>query len=184
MDEESEVLRLEALCKELYESQDAGVRSEAEKALVAFQNSPDSLGKCQRLLERANSPYSQLLATTTITKLISRSSQSLELGSRVDIRNYVLNYLWTQPKLAQFVVQGMVTLFSRITKLGWFDSDKEEFVFRAVITDVTKFLQGSAEHCMVGVQLLSQLTCEMNQVLPLIVISNPDCIALHCTVLY
>ena len=99
-------------------------------------------GKCQRLLERANSPYSQLLATTTITKLISRSSQSLELGSRVDIRNYVLNYLWTQPKLAQFVVQGMVTLFSRITKLGWFDSDKDEFVFRAVISDVTKFLQG------------------------------------------
>ena len=190
---------MEALCKELYESQDAGVRSEAEKALVAFQNSPDSLGmiergerwdgliilllfsagKCQRLLERANSPYSQLLATTTITKLISRSSQSLELGSRVDIRNYVLNYLWTQPKLAQFVVQGMVTLFSRITKLGWFDSDKDEFVFRAVISDVTKFLQGlkyfliksfsnvligSAEHCMMGVQLLSQLVCEMNQI--------------------
>ena len=37
--------------------------------------------------------------------------------------------------------QGLVTLFSRITKLGWFDSEKEEFVFRAVITDVTKFLQ-------------------------------------------
>ena len=25
--------------------------------------------------------------------------------------------------------------------MGWFDSEKEEFVFRAVITDVTKFLQ-------------------------------------------
>ena len=118
-------------------------------------------GKCQRLLERGSSPYAQLLATTTITKLISRSSAVLELQSRVDIRNYVLNYLWSQPKLAQFVVQGLVTLFSRITKLGWFDSDKEEFVFRAVITDVTKFLQGSAEHCMVGVQLLSQLVCEV-----------------------
>ena len=40
-----EVIRLESLCKELYESQDAGVRTEAEKALVAFQNSPDSLGE-------------------------------------------------------------------------------------------------------------------------------------------
>ena len=30
-----------------------------------------SAGKCQRLLERANSPYSQLLATTPITKLIT-----------------------------------------------------------------------------------------------------------------
>ena len=118
-------------------------------------------GKCQRLLERGNSPYAQLLATTTITKLISRSSAILELQSRVDIRNYVLNYLWSQPKLAQFVIQGLVTLFSRITKLGWFDSDKDEFVFRAVISDVTKFLQGSAEHNMVGVQLLSQLVCEV-----------------------
>ena len=83
------MIRLEALCKELYESQDAAARAEAEKALVSFQvsflscegcfiflifpqNSPESLGKCQRLLDRGNSPYAQLLATTTITKLISR----------------------------------------------------------------------------------------------------------------
>ena len=42
------MIRLESLCKELYESQDAGVRTEAEKALVAFQNSPDSLGRIDR----------------------------------------------------------------------------------------------------------------------------------------
>ena len=78
--------------------------------------------------------------------------------------NYVLTYLYNQPKLAQFVVQGLVTLFARITNLGWFDSKDDEFVFRNVISDVTKFLQGSADHCMIGVQLLSQLTCEMNQV--------------------
>ena len=55
--------------------------------------------------------------------------------------NYVLTYLYNQPKLTQFVVQGLVTLFARITKLGWFDSKEEEFVFRDVIQDVTKFLQ-------------------------------------------
>ena len=38
---------MEALCKQLYESQDASVRTEAEKALVAFQNSPDSLGNLE-----------------------------------------------------------------------------------------------------------------------------------------
>ena len=102
--------------------------------------------------------------------------------------NYVLNYLYNQPKLAQFVIQGLVTLFARITNLGWFDSKDDDFVFRNVIGkwfdeflaifgnftkffcqiflgDVTKFLQGHhADHCMIGVQLLSQLTCEMNQV--------------------
>lgn len=55
--------------------------------------------------------------------------------------NYVLNYLATQPKLSNFVIQALVTLFARISKLGWFDSDKEEFVFRNVVSDVAKFLQ-------------------------------------------
>lgn len=57
--------------------------------------------------------------------------------------NYVLNYLATRPKLPNFVIQALVTLFARISKLGWFDSDKDEFVFRNVVTDITKFLQVS-----------------------------------------
>lgn len=120
------------------------------------------------LLERSDSPYAQLLATTTLTKLISRTNQVLSLQQRIDIRefldppglvmpprltlgwtpsifsgNYVLTYLYSQPKMAQFVVQGLVALFSRITKLGWFDSQEDNFVFRDVIQDVTKFLQAS-----------------------------------------
>ena len=103
--------------------------------------------------------------------------------------NYVLNYLATQPKLPNFVIQALVTLFARISKLGWFDSDKDEFIFRNVVSDVAKFLQvlflihsrislvsryndimyliviqGSVEHCVIGVQFLSQLTCDMNHV--------------------
>jgi len=36
-----EVQQLEVLCKQLYESQDPNQMSEAEKALVNFQNSSD-----------------------------------------------------------------------------------------------------------------------------------------------
>ncbi|XP_014602189.1 PREDICTED: exportin-7 isoform X6 [Polistes canadensis] len=164
MADEQEVRQLELLCKQLYESQDSAHRAEAEKALVAFQNAPDTLTKCQLLLDRGDSAYAQLLAATTLTKLISRSAQGLSLQQRLDIRNYVLNYLATQPKLPNFVIQALVALFARISKLGWFDSEKEEYVFRNVVGDITKFLQGSVEHCMIGVQLLSQLTCEMNQI--------------------
>ncbi|XP_059083848.1 exportin-7-like [Tigriopus californicus] len=163
---QGDVPELEVLCKQLYESQDSHTRTQAEKALVTFQNSssPDCLNQCQMLLERGSSPYSQLLATTTLTKLISRTAQVLSLAQRVDIRNYVLSYLYNQPKLTPFVVQGLVTLFARITKLGWFDTQDEDFAFRNVITDIHRFLQGNADHCMIGVQLLSQLTCEMNQI--------------------
>ena len=40
-------------------------------------------------------------------------------------------------------VKGLVTLYSRITKLGWFDNEKDEFVFRNVMSDVNKFLSGT-----------------------------------------
>ena len=32
-------------------------------------------------------------------------------------------------------------LFARITKLGWFDIQDKDYVFRNVISDVTKFIQ-------------------------------------------
>ncbi|XP_026472261.1 exportin-7 isoform X1 [Ctenocephalides felis] len=164
MADEQEVQQLELLCKQLYESQDSTVRTDAEKALVIFQEGPNTLAKCQLLLDRGDSCYAQLLAATTLTKLVSRSAQGLSLQQRLDIRNYVLNYLATRPKLQSFVIQALVTLFARISKLGWFDSYKEEFVFRNVVANVTSFLQGSVEHCMIGVQLLSELTSEMNQI--------------------
>ncbi|KOB65299.1 Exportin-7, partial [Operophtera brumata] len=49
---------------------------------------------------------------------------------RLDIRNYVLNYLATRPKLASFTIQALVALFARITKLSWFDMIKDEYVFQ------------------------------------------------------
>ncbi|XP_045506236.1 exportin-7 [Colias croceus] len=166
MAEEQEVVQIELLCKQLYESQDPLVREQAEKAVVAFQESPDTLSKCQALLERADSSYSQLLAATTLGKLVSRPTSSLSIQQRLDIRNYILNYLASRPKLANFVVQALISLFARITKLGWFDTVKEEFVFHNVLNDVTTgFLQGQVETCTIGVQLLSQLVVEMNQVL-------------------
>ena len=35
----------------------------------------------------------------------------------------------------------MFQLFARITKFGWFDVSKDEYIFRNVISDVSKFLQ-------------------------------------------
>ncbi|CAH6825376.1 Ranbp17 [Phodopus roborovskii] len=159
----SSLAQLENLCKQLYETTDTTTRLQAEKALVEFTNSPDCLSKCQLLLERGSSSYSQLLAATCLTKLVSRTNNPLPLEQRIDIRNYVLNYLATRPKLATFVTQALIQLYARITKLGWFDCQKDDYVFRNAITDVTRFLQDSVEYCIIGVTILSQLTNEINQ---------------------
>lgn len=139
--------------------------SQAEKALFQFQDDPDALAKCQMLLDRGDSSYSQLLAATTLTKLVSRNVQSLSLQQRVDIRNYLLNYLAVRPGLQNFVIQACVVLLAKLTKYGWFDLYKEDFVFRNIVSEVKELLQsGSVTLGMIGVQMLSQLTCEMNQI--------------------
>uniref|UniRef100_A0A8C5TMN1 Exportin 7 n=1 Tax=Malurus cyaneus samueli TaxID=2593467 RepID=A0A8C5TMN1_9PASS len=148
---------------------DTATRLQAEKALVEFTNSPDCLNKCQLLLERGNpekSPQSRKISRISknlqgIPKNLQGIPKNLQNSKK---RNYVLNYLATRPKLATFVTQALIQLYARITKLGWFDCQKDEYVFRNVIDDVTKFLQDSVEHCIIGVTILSQLTNEINQV--------------------
>ena len=70
----------------MYVAQNATVLAEAEKALVEFQDSSDASSQCQLLLDRGESSYSQLLAATTQTKLISKNVQVLVLTQRVFIR--------------------------------------------------------------------------------------------------
>lgn len=48
-----QIAQLELLCQQFYESMDINVRSEAEKALVNFSDSPESLPQCQIILERS-----------------------------------------------------------------------------------------------------------------------------------
>lgn len=81
------------------------------------------------------------MAATTLTKLVTRNPNALSMQQRLDIRNYILNYLASRSKLAPFVTQALVQLFARITKLGWFETEKDEFVFRNVIPQVRPFLQ-------------------------------------------
>ncbi|XP_069855304.1 ran-binding protein 17 isoform X1 [Dipodomys merriami] len=138
-------------------------RIEAEKALLELIDSPECLSKCQLLLEQGTTSYAQLLAATCLSKLVSRISP-LPVEQRIDIRNYILNYVASQPKLAPFVIQALIQVIAKITKLGWFEVQKDQFVFREIIADVKKFLQGTVEHCVIGVMILSELTQEMNLV--------------------
>ena len=62
-----EIVHIEILCKQLYETTDTNVRNEAEKSLIRFASSPDCLNKCQVLLERKN--VSSYLTTTYINSI-------------------------------------------------------------------------------------------------------------------
>ncbi|XP_070630611.1 ran-binding protein 17 isoform X5 [Bos indicus] len=89
-------------------------------------------------------------------------SQQVSTFIRTRNRNYILNYVASQPKLAPFVIQALIQVIAKITKSGWFEVQKDRFVFREIIADVKTFLQGAMEHCIIGVIILSELTQEMN----------------------
>ncbi|XP_064886178.1 ran-binding protein 17 isoform X2 [Columba livia] len=154
---------LEVLCKHLYEGTDLAQRMQAEKVVLELIDSPECLNQCQLLLEQGTTSYAQLLAATCLSKLVSRASP-LPIEQRIDIRNYILNYVASQPKLAPFVIQALVQVIAKITKLGWFEVLKDQLIFRNIITDVKKFLQGTVDHYIIGVMILSELTQEMNLV--------------------
>uniref|UniRef100_A0A8D0LBX1 RAN binding protein 17 n=1 Tax=Sphenodon punctatus TaxID=8508 RepID=A0A8D0LBX1_SPHPU len=154
---------LEVLCSQLYEGTDLAQRIQAEKVLLELINSPECLSQCQLLLEQGTTSYAQLLAATCISKLVSRTTP-LPIEQRIDIRNYILNYVASQPKLAPFVIQALVQVIAKITKLGWFEVQKDQLIFRDIIADVKKFLQGTVDHYIIGVMILSELTQEMNLV--------------------
>ncbi|XP_055337456.1 exportin-7-like isoform X2 [Paramacrobiotus metropolitanus] len=157
---EQEVLQIEAFCRQLYEAANPVVQKEAERALLGFAESPDCLQKCQMLLERGQSPYSIVLGLNTLVKLCSKQPM-LPLLQRIEIKNFVLNFLYSNPKSLPYIMQAATKLFATIVKYGWYDREKDDFVFRNVIDDVSKFIQGSMEQSVVGVQLLTALTVEM-----------------------
>lgn len=49
-------------------------------------------------------------------------------------------------------------LLCRVTKLGWNDGDSH----KSIVDDISRFLDASEEHCIIGLQVLSRLVSEMN----------------------
>ena len=99
------------------------------------------------------------MATNSLTELITTHWNNFTVPQRIDIRNYVLAYLANKgPHLSDFVTVSLIKLVCRITKLGWFDDP----VHRELADDVTKFLQATVDHCILGLKILNQLVDELN----------------------
>eukprot|EP00934_Nitzschia_sp_Nitz4_P008361 Nitzschia sp. Nitz4//scaffold85_size83877//26190//29710//NITZ4_005223-RA/size83877-augustus-gene-0.148-mRNA-1//1//CDS//3329559119//8351//frame0 len=160
-----QLAQVEALCETLYTgvpTQSNGEtinRNEAQQRLLSLQSSAEYIPQCQYILDKSNSQYARLVATNSLTELISTHWNSFTVPQRIDIRNYVLGYLANKgPQLQDFVTTALIKLVCRITKLGWFD----DAVHRELAEDVTKFLQASIDHCILGLKILNQLVDELN----------------------
>lgn len=150
--------QLEAMCERLYNSQDSVERAHAESTLKCFSLNTEYISQCQYVLDNASSPYALMLASSSLLKQVTE--QSLPLQLRIDIRNYLINYLASKgPELEPFVLGSLIQLFCRTTKFGWLDDDK----FREVVKEAMNFLSQAQHHYAIGLRILNQLVSEINQ---------------------
>lgn len=164
--DQQQLAQVESLCETLYtgaastsESGEPITRAEAQSRLLSLQSSADYIPQCQYILDHSQSHYARLVASNSLTELITTHWNNFTVPQRIDIRNYILGYLANQgPTPQDFVVTSLIKLVCRITKLGWFD-DKTH---RELADDVTKFLQATVDHCILGLKILNQLVDELN----------------------
>jgi len=162
----TQLAQVESLCETLYtgaasasESGEPINRQEAQARLLSLQSSAEYIPQCQYILDHSNSHYARLVASNSLTELITTHWNNFTVQQRIDIRNYILGYLAnTGPSLQDFVVMSLIKLVCRITKLGWFDDPTH----RELADDVTKFLQATVDHCILGLKILNQLVDELN----------------------
>lgn len=155
----NQLQQVEILCNNLYLGTSTQLRNEAQQQLLQLQSSSDFIPQCQYILDNSQQPYAQLLASNSLETLITLFWNNFTNEQKLEIRNYILNYLANHSNnLQDFVIGSLTKLVCRITKLGWFD-DVEH---RELVTEVTKFLQGTIDHNFIGLRILSSLVDEMN----------------------
>ncbi|RHY92746.1 hypothetical protein DYB35_006862 [Aphanomyces astaci] len=156
----NELKQVEMLCTALYQSSNEMERSMAQQSILALQSSAEHIPRCQYILDNSTCMYALLVASTSLTKLISTHWNNFTPSQRIDIRNYVLAYLAQKgPNLEKYVTTSLIQLVCRLTKFGWFDDEQ----FRELNHEVSKFLQATVDHCIIGLQILNELVTEMNQ---------------------
>ncbi|EEC50702.1 predicted protein [Phaeodactylum tricornutum CCAP 1055/1] len=161
----AQLVQVEALCETLYTGVAANfdsetvTRSEAQQRLLSLQSNAEYIPQCQYILDNSKSQYARLVASNSLIELVTIHWNSFTVPQRIDIRNYVLGYLANNgPSLQDFLVLSLIKLVCRITKLGWFDDSAH----RELADDVTKFLQATVDHCILGLKILNQLVDELN----------------------
>lgn len=154
--------QLEILCERLYNAQNAAERQQAEATLRVFGVSTEYIPQCKAILDSSNSPYAQLMASSSLLKLVTE--HTLSTSMRLEMRNYFLSFLDSRgPSLEPFVATSMVQLLCRTTKLCWFDDDHH----RNIVEDAKCFLEkGLGPHYLLGLKILTMLVTECNQPTP------------------
>ena len=161
---------IENLCNKVFGQSTPQEKQMAQAELNKLQTSTDNIPLCQQVLASSQNPYALVAASQALTSLITTHWNNFTTDQRVQIRDYILNYLAQRgPSLKPYVIQYLVKLLCRITRLGWFDENSSKH--QALAKDCKKFLSATVAHCIIGLRILNEFVTQMNVLLPGITMS-------------
>jgi exportin-7 len=158
-----QLAQVEKLCETLYSSAGGEVHRDAQQQLSTLHSSADYLPQCLFMLQNSAQPFCQVVAITSLEQICTHFWNNLAVPTKVDLRNTLLSYLAARSSVAQdFAINSLTKLICRITKLGWFEAQEH----RDIVNEISKFLEASVDHNIIGMRLLYSLVDEMNTVTP------------------
>ncbi|KAI7864015.1 armadillo-type protein [Mucor mucedo] len=168
------------LCQELYNPKSANERDQVQKILEAsfptfasdahvtthlenmpsfhIQNPTDTANALRILLENSPNPYVQTFALSRLKQLVMAQFTLFDNDTKLQLRTFLLEYAYIHPDLQPFVITQLATVLAVLTRFGWLEIDEYQNVYK----DMAQFLQASAEHRIVGVQILAMMVQDMN----------------------
>ncbi|KAK4509022.1 uncharacterized protein ATC70_007371 [Mucor velutinosus] len=169
-----------SLCQELYNPKDPSERDQIQKILEAsfptFSSSDtikinidqiptfdvatptDTANALRIMLENSPNPYVQTFSLSRLKQLVMAQFTIFNTDTKIQLRTFLLDYAYMHPDLQPFVITQLAGVLALLTRFGWLDHEE----YQNVYIDMTLFLQASAEHRIVGMQILSVIVQDIN----------------------
>lgn len=157
----AQLSQLEGFCNALYNVGSEEERKQSHAALLPLAQNPKCMPQLQFVLAHTSNPYALIFSATGLTKLITAHWTSVSDQQKLDMRNFLLDYLAKNgPDLYRSAPMGvppLVRLFVRVIKLAWLEGPQ----YQNITERVGEFLQQSPLHWVLGLEIYTDLTTDM-----------------------
>jgi len=159
--EPAQLAQLESMCNAFYNARSEAERAQAHQTLLPLVQNPQCMPQLQFVLAHTSSPHALIFAATGLMKLITSHWTSVSDHQKEEMRSFLLDYLAKNgPDLyrsAPMGVSPVVRLLCRVIKLAWLEGPQHQMV----TAKVDQFLQSSPLHWVLGLEIYTDLTTDM-----------------------
>ncbi|KAI8637367.1 armadillo-type protein [Parasitella parasitica] len=178
--QEERIAFFSSLCEELYNPKNPAEHDQIQKVLEAsfptFSSSDtnkinldriptfeigaptDTANALRILLESSPNPYVQTFSLSRLKQLVMAQFTIFDSDTKIQLRTFLLDYAYRHPDLQPFIITQLAGVLALLTRFGWLDHEEYQNVYK----DMTQFYQTSADHRIVGMQILSVIVQDIN----------------------